>query len=215
MSLLAYQGTRAVTVPVTAAGASAPLISAPCRLKGWSLTSLGGKSTEADGTQNAPAANTVIANTAVVPAGDYSVAWTVELEGTVAAGTDNDNFQLRINSATAATSLNLAVAGEYPQASLTATVTPSGTVAVRNNLAGSVGSIYRAVIVLTPADPAAVTLLDGQQTIGQSSIPYGFSDTEFLDEEGIYVSTSIVMSVQFGSVNGCIYVKDFIESVKA
>lgn len=203
-------GTYAVTVPSTAAGTSATITSQACRLKGWSLTATGAAATEADGTQAAPPANTIIANSATLPAGDYLVAWTVELEGTVAQGTDNDNFQLRANAATQAVSVNPAVAGTYPQQSQVIRLTASGTIAIRNTLAGTAGSTYRAQIVITPSAPAQALIQDNQQIVGTMGAQFGFSDTEFLDEEGIYVGTSIVVNVIQGTVSGCIYVKDWI-----
>jgi hypothetical protein len=110
-----------------------------------------GSSTPANGGPiAAPGAGTVIASTPSFPAGEYNVAWTVEVEGTLAVGTDDNNFQLRANAATAATSINPALAGTYPQASEEITLTSAGTFVVRNNLAGTAGSQYSAQIVVTP-----------------------------------------------------------------
>ena len=169
------------------------------------------RATEADGTVAAPVANTTIAATISLPAGDYQVEWTVELQGPVAQGTDNDNFQLRANAATQANSVNPAVAGTYPQQPQTVRLTVAGAISVRCVLAATAGTTYRVEIVATPAAPAAATLLDGGQVVGQSGAQFGFSDTQYLDEEGVYISTSVAISVQQGTVSGCIYVKDYID----
>ncbi len=205
------QGTRAVTVPLTAAGAVATPITAPCRLKGWSLAATGQPASEADASVLNPAAGATIAATASLPAGDYLVEWTVEIEGAATAGTDNDNFQLIASAAVQATSVNLAVIGAYQQNQQTVRLNAAGTISVTTIRLATVGATYRVQLVVTPSAPASAQILDGSQIIGVMGAQFGFSDTEFLDEEGIYVSTSIRVSVIQGTVSGCIYVKDYIE----
>lgn len=214
MSIHLGQGTRALTVPSLSGPASQTLITAPCRLKGWSLLATGAPASEADASVPNPGAGAVIVGTVSLPAGDYLVEWTVELEGTVAAGTDNDNFQLRANAATAATSLNPGVIGTYPQQSLTIRLTAAGTIVIRAAILATVGATYRAQIIATPAAPASAQILDSGQVVGSFGAQFGFSDTEFLDEEGVYVSTSLAVSVIQGTVSGCLYVKDFIDNIE-
>lgn len=118
------------------------------------------QSSNAEGRQAAPAANTVIVTTVTLPPGTYLVKWTVELEGTLAIATDDDNFQLRANAATVATSSNAAVAGTYPQQDQIVTLFTSGTIVIRNGLAGTAGSTYLASITATLQDvPAAKGML--------------------------------------------------------
>jgi hypothetical protein len=203
-------GTYAITVPATVSGAPSTILRSPCRLKGWSLAATGQAASEADGSVTSPAAAAVITATASLPAGDYLVEWTVELEGTLGAAVDNDNFRLVANAATQAASVNPGVAGTYPQQSQTVRLTAAGTISITSGILATVGAVYRAQIVATPSAPAAALILDGAQVLGTMGAQFGFSDTEFLDEEGIYVSTSVIVQVQQGTVSGCIYVKDYI-----
>lgn len=124
-------------------------------------------SSEVKGSVAAPAANTVIVSTASFPAGTYQVQWSVELEGTVAVGTDDNNFNLNANSAVFAQSINPALDNVYPQATQIITLTTAGTIVVRNALAASAGSTYSASITVTPisAQNTTVTLQLGDRTL--------------------------------------------------
>lgn len=120
----------------------------------WVIANTLQSSANTGGPIAAPAANTVIVgvpSSGVLPAGTYTVTWSVELEGTVTQGTDDNNFQLRANSgAFAVNSVNPAAAGKYDQQTQTITLTSPGTIVIRNNNAGTAGSFYSASITATP-----------------------------------------------------------------
>lgn len=208
MSLKHNEGSRAVTVPGTGAGTSVTPITAPCRLMGWSFSPLNTPSSEVDGSVTSPAANAVIVTSPLLAAGTYIVSWSVGLEGTPAAGTDNDNFQLRANAATQATSLNLGAVGEYPQQQQTLNLTSSGTIVIRAVAAGTAGAIYRAQLVITPVEAVSAVIMDSGQQLGSYSRQDGSDGTVILTDDGIYVSTSLTVKVITGTLSGCLYVCD-------
>lgn len=86
--------------------------------------------------------------TVPIPAGTWTIGWTVTLSGTVGAPEAN-NFGLTLNSGStiAAPSVNAGAAGTYPQASVTFTVAAADTLVVKSwsNTATS-GAVYAATI---------------------------------------------------------------------
>jgi hypothetical protein len=122
---------------------------------------------QANGQVAAPAANTSICSTVTIPAGTYTVNWTVELEGTLAVGTDDNNFKIGLLGTEV--SVNPAIAGVYPQAPFEVTFPAAGgNITVRNNLAGTAGSIYRAQVTIDGVNTVA-TLQLGPRTIQLAS----------------------------------------------
>ena len=108
-------------------------------------------SANAEGTQNAPAGGTTIAQ---VPlgVGTYTVTWEVELSGTLAAA-DANNFLLfqsgTGSNTTIINSQNPAVAGTYAQLSVTITSTsPNNFVKILTNGAATAGSVYTGSIAI-------------------------------------------------------------------
>lgn len=143
------------------------------------LTSIQGAASQA-----APAANTTIVSSGPVPPGIYTLNWTVELAGTVAAGTDNDNFKVVQGATVLLSSVNPAVVGSYPQDPITVQVGPAGLATsfqIKNIGAATAGSTYRAQITLTPVSEANLP----QVTINRKSdpltipIPAGFIMTGY------------------------------------
>jgi hypothetical protein len=98
------------------------------------------------GEQTSPTAGTTIATLTSVGPGVVTVDWIVEVAGTLAEGTDNDNFILQFNGSTAAQSVNPALAGIYPQnpVDIESTVVNSITVKALNT--ASTGAIYSASV---------------------------------------------------------------------
>jgi hypothetical protein len=102
------------------------------------------------GTQTSPAAGTTIASIGSLPPGVYTASWTAELSGTLTAGTDNDNFGLYVGGSLVQQSVNLAVAGDYPQQEQDFEIGVAATVAVKNINAATSGADYAASLVITP-----------------------------------------------------------------
>jgi hypothetical protein len=100
------------------------------------------------GTAAAPAAGTVIASLTVTGPGVALIDWTVEVSGTLAAGTDNDNFQLVVNGGNILESENPAVAGTYPQLPLQVEETGVITVQIKAIATATAGSTYSASMAL-------------------------------------------------------------------
>lgn len=102
------------------------------------------------GSVTTPAANTNIASSPTVQPGEWTLYWTVELEGTPAAGTDNDNFALFSQGNLIETSVNQAAVGVYPQLSTNVETNAATTFNVKSVGAGTAGAIYVADIVAVP-----------------------------------------------------------------
>lgn len=109
-----------------------------------------------EGTQTSPAATTTIASVSPNQPGSYQIEWTVELSGTLTAGTDNDNFQLVNGTTVLATSSNLAIAGTYPQQVVDTQLASAGSLAIRNNLLATTGAVYAASLTVTPLSDSGV-----------------------------------------------------------
>lgn len=103
----------------------------------------------AEGQQTSPAADTTICSTTLPFAGIWDIQWDVQLEGTLAVGTDDNNFQMLFNSGNIATSVNPAEEGLYPQEQLELAAGTSATLLIRNNVLATTGAIYTASFVAT------------------------------------------------------------------
>lgn len=98
------------------------------------------------GTVTSPAAGAVIASVATTGPGIALIDWTVEVGGTLAEGTDNDNFELVVNGGNIAESVNNAVAGTYPQVPVQAEETGVITIQIKALNLASTGAIYSATM---------------------------------------------------------------------
>jgi Concanavalin A-like lectin/glucanases superfamily len=78
-------------------------------------------------------------------AGTYTVYWSASLSGTL-SGTDANNFAVKLNGATAATSVNASTAGAYPQAPFTVTVNAGDTLDVTAVATATSGAVYTAAV---------------------------------------------------------------------
>jgi hypothetical protein len=104
------------------------------------------------GTATSPGAGAQFCNVTGIPPGLYTVSWTVGLAGTVAAGTDNDNFRLSnvTTSTTYVRSVNPAAVGSYPQNPVTVLLTATTTLSIEAVAAATTGAIYSGQLVVTP-----------------------------------------------------------------
>lgn len=205
------EGTRPVTVPATTAPNSVTPIGSPCRLMGWSLTAGLGAGKQAQGSVTSPGAAASIAAFGTLPAGEYTLNWTVELSGTIAAAELN-NFQANQAGIDLTPSVNPAVAGPYPQPPLQIVIPAGGaTLNIKTIAAGTVGAVYSVTATLTGGTPMEASIADSGQVIGESAAQQGFSDTQILTPDGVYVSTSITITVLDGTLTGVIYVRDGVE----
>lgn len=112
-----------------------------------------GASVNANGGVASPGAGAVITS-AALPAGTYTVSWTVSLGGTLGGG-DSNNFALKLGAATVQTSSNPAAAGSYPQVPVVIVVPAGGaTLSINAVAAGTAGSFYAGQFSAAPAATA-------------------------------------------------------------
>lgn len=195
-----------VPVPVTAVDVSE--LNGPCVLYGWSLREASGDTSQQnEGSVTSPAALQTIVTLTGIPAGNYSIEWTVELAGTLAAG-DANNFELKDSAGNVLQSVNLAVAGQYPQQPVEATLAASSSVTIEALAVGTVGAVYSAQLVITPASitDAQAEIRDGNQPLGESGMPVGGSDTQFFGAPGVTVRNTVTLHVVSGIVTGVVYI---------
>ena len=111
---------------------------------------------QAEGQQTSPAAGTTIVSL-VLPSGGWTLNWLVQVSGTVGAP-EQDNFALVSAGTQLDVSINGIVAGQPYQQQAAQVQIPVGgaTVLVRNVALATVGAVYAAQLVATPANvPAA------------------------------------------------------------
>lgn len=123
------------------------------RLEGWITAAAAAASLSNEQSLTAPTSFAELAAVTVGP-GLYNVQWTIELSGTLATGTDNNNVRINTTGplgAALTTGIFPAVAGVYPQNPVTILVSPGQTgigLQVANN--ASAGSSYTGSITVTP-----------------------------------------------------------------
>lgn len=129
-----------------------------------------------DGSVTSPGAGGIIAQLLNVPKGIYNAYVYFNIAGTVAQGTDNNNIFLFVSGGTPNTSTldNEIVAGPQPFGPILISTPGGAAVQVKANVAGTVGSIYAATLVLSPvvsqgAGAGTATLILGDRTI---PLPY-------------------------------------------
>lgn len=202
------RGAYAIAVSQAQAAAGTILANGPKRLLGWSLVSGASITSEAQGRVVAPAAGATIASVAGLAAGDYLVAWSVQLDGPAAAA-DLDNFNLNNGASAVLVSDNPGAAGDYPQPGIVVTVPAAGSISVKAIGAGTVGVGYAAQLTVSLlAGGAIATVLDGGLPLGVVSTGQDQVDVQWMGEAGIEVATSVAVLASAGKVSGCIYVRD-------
>jgi hypothetical protein len=208
---LGSRGIYAISVSQAQASANTALASGPKRLLGWSIISGAASSTETVGQVTSPAAGATIATLTNLPAGDYSVTWTVELAGTLAAA-DANNFQLLNGVTVVLASDNQAVAGVYNQPGVVVTVPANGSISIQAIALGTVGAVYRAQLVVSLLAGGAIgNVLDGSQIVGVISTGADQVDVQWMGDHGIYLGTQVSIQATVGKLSGCIYVRDLKE----
>lgn len=198
---------RVLPVPVTTVDVL--LINGPCELAGFSLRDATGDiPLEAENSVTSPAALATIVVTASLPAGTYTVNWTVELGGTLAAG-DANNFQLVDVAGGLVASVNPAVAGNYPQAPVEIITTTAGTVKIIAIAAGTAGAIYSAQVSIIPtaAGNTVVELQDGNNPLAECAVPNPGADSRWYGSDGLKVRNRINLHIISGAVTGAVYAR--------
>jgi hypothetical protein len=185
------------------------LLAGPGELMGWSFRESGaetGLSTEA--ALVSPGAGATIASIANVPAGVYTISWSVQLIGAAAAA-DQDNFQLFSGATLLSTSLNAGAAGQYPQTAVQFSLTSQQTIAVKALAAGTVGVTYAVQLSVVPvtAGQAVLELQDGNNPLCEISAGIAGSLTQWFGPEGVRFYNQIKAVPLVGQMSGAIYAR--------
>lgn len=202
-----FGDVQAIPVPVTAADVT--VLQSDCRLVGWSLRDAAGEvGLQAEGSRVGPGAGASIVTVSGIPAGTYSVNWTVSLQGAAAAG-DTNNFQLKNGAAVVETAINAGAAGVYPQVPAQITVAAGASVTVNAFNTGTAGVTYLAQIELVPV-AVPVTVIEIQDTgniLAEVCPGDGSSDTRWLGSIGVPCQGQIKLHIISGTITGVVYAK--------
>jgi hypothetical protein len=204
-ALLRRGRPRPVTVPLTAAGATTSIITSPGRLIGWSLLST-----------SATAPPTAVG--AAAAAGNGTA--------TLAAGASISGFDVNGQPASAATYVTVTVTGaaggtltyyvagnaaetmalsvRYPQP-LTPASPVVGIAVTVTGQAASPAFTIAAYGSTTSSSDATGFLYDGGQIVGALAASNGQATEKDLPDEGIYIGTSLAITVLAGSFQGTVY----------
>lgn len=177
------------------------------RLAGWSLRDASSTvAMEASGNQVAPAAGTDIAALTGLPAGTYTIEWTVALQGAAAAG-DANNFQLYDTAGNILASVNPGAAGEYIQPNAEVTIAGGSKIAVKNIAVGTAAVTYSVSLVLSPTIEVqtVVEFQDNADIKGEVAFVTRDSSTEHFGSDGPPINGKLVLHVVSGTVTGCVY----------
>jgi hypothetical protein len=177
------------------------------KLAGWSLRDASGTlSQSVSGNVVAPAAGADIAALTGVPAGTYTVSWTVALQGAAAAGEAN-NFQLYDTAGNVIASVNPGAAGEYIQPSVEVTVAAGAKIAVKAIGVGTAAVTYSADIAISPTIEVetVVEFQDGPDIKGEVAFVTKDSSTEHFGPDGPPINRQLLLHVASGIVTGCVY----------
>lgn len=204
----AHGRPRAVSVLAQNAGPVVPLITSPCRLRGWSLQAdfAPNVTIEASAAFAAAAAGTLtltgfnaVSSVTVTPA----AAWPAGLN------------QITVTNLTGGTqTVDIPGGTEVP---VTFTFLPSsgtaGTpvVSVPAMAGGPAYSIEASGLTISPGTiylSASAELLDGGQVLGVIAAPVPLTNTQWFGDDGIYVGTGIALHVFTGQMYGVIYISD-------
>jgi len=108
------------------------------------------------GTATTPAAGAVICSVTGTGPGIAQILWTVEVSGALAAGTDNDNFELVVNGGNVAQSENPAIAGVYPQQAEQVEETGLVTAQIKTINLATAGAVYSASLAVQLSSGALI-----------------------------------------------------------
>lgn len=202
-----FGDVQPIPVPVTAADAT--VLQSDCRLLGWSLRDAAGEiGLQAEGQAVAPGAGAAIVTLSGIPAGIYTVNWTVSLQGAAAAA-DANNFQLKNGAAVVENAINAGAAGAYPQVPVQITVAAGTSVTINAIGAGTAGVTYLAQIELVPiATPVTrVEIQDTGNILGEACPGENGSDTRWLGSIGVPCQGQIKVHIISGTIAGVVYAK--------
>lgn len=177
-------------------------------LAGWSLRdATSAIPAAASGNVVAPGAGATIVQLTGLPAGTYSITWTVGLVGAAAAA-DADNFQLFDTAGNILASINPGAAGDYPQQGTEVTITAGQTIGIKAIGAGTAGVTYAADLSITPTTEVEtiVEIRDGVNSIGEVSFRGERSQSIWFGPQGPYLNAGVTLHVIQGAVAGAIYV---------
>lgn len=199
-------GTMPLTVPSTT-GAITP-ISGAGRLTGWSLRDVtAAVATDAEANVVAPAAGATVVTLSGLAGGNYTLKWTVGLQGAAAAA-DADNFQILNGVTVLEGSINPGAAGNYVQPDIVVTVPASGSITVKAIGAGTAGVTYSASVSLIPTGiiDAIGEITSGGDVLGEISLAAGATSTEIFGDDGPMFNAGITLTVTSGALRGSIHV---------
>jgi len=196
---------RPVTVPLSGFGLSAPVVTSPGRLLGWSLLAVTGAGNGIEASLQGVAAATatltltgfaLVSSVTVTPAAAWPAGANVVTVNNVTGGP----IIAQIEGGTE----NPVVITFNPMTGVSGTanvVVPAivGGPAYTIDASGSPSAGGQA------GNTAIANLMDGGQVVGVMSALAGLANTEVLDPEGIYVGTSLAINVISGSVIGVIW----------
>lgn len=201
-------GLRPVTVPQTAAPATVTLIGSSVRFCGWSLRDVG----------NQPTVQALDVAVAAAAAGSLTLTGfaTVSLvRVTPAAAWPAGVNQVTLTNVAGGTQTVDIEGGTANAAELSfplpvpTTGTPVVSVpAIVGGPAFTIEAIGTIAAVSLPEGIAIAKFMDGGQEIGTSSPKVGGTDTRVLSTTGVYVGTSVAITVITGVIAGVIYVVD-------
>ena len=195
-------------IPITIQSTSVDISVLPGNgyLLGWSLRdATADNNFSVEGSAVAPAGGGVIVTTAALNAEEYTVNWTVSLAG-AAAGADGNNFGLYAGATLIATSVNLGLAGEYPQQAVTYQLPQNTVFAVKAIGVGTAGVTYSAELDGSAANvvSTSVEFMDGSRIVGEASMLPGGATSANFGSLGMRIYTGLTLHVVSGTVRGTV-----------
>lgn len=203
-----FTGGGSYPLPVNAATTDQLLITGPAWLRSYSLRDVQANApVQASGSVVAPAAGATIAVTAALPAGTYSVSWTVGLQGAAAAA-DANNFELVHGATVVLVSVNPGAAGEYAQVQAEFTVAQGDTIAIKAVGAGTAAVTYSGDLNATPTGEieTIVELQDGSKPVAEISFRSERTQNGDYGKPGVCIETALNLHVIQGTVSGAVHV---------
>lgn len=202
------RGIWAVKVPATIPGGPSVIMSASCRLCGWSILDAGNQSVVTDfnvavaaaaaGTLTLTGAQTVI-RVKVTPA----AAWPAGVNQVTVSNLQGGTATQDIQGGTANP-----VEFEFDQPIPT---TANPVVSVPAIVGGPAYDIDAQATVAAASFPEGIAVAqfrDGGDNIGITAPVTGRTDTQWLSDEGVYVGNRLIFNVVTGLLSGVAYVRD-------
>lgn len=203
-----FGGSGSIPLPLNAETTDRVLITGPVYLRSYSVRDAQGNvPVAANGSVVAPAAGATIATTAALPAGAYTVTWTVGLLGAAAAA-DANNFQLLVGATVIEPSLNPGAAGDYPQLAVEVNVPQGTAILVKAIGAGTAAVTYSADLEATPTGEVETIaeLLDGSRPVSEISFRNERTKDADYGRPGVCIETQLNLHVISGSITGSVHV---------